>query len=427
MKILNVVYSLGKGGTERAAQNFAFGYAELGQESRVLFTRVDGPRRGYLQQRQIPVYALGCAEDREAIRGWGPDIIHLHSHGLEPAEFEAIKSLAPGARFVETNVFSRPSPWAADLAVSYQLSGWCLWRFQRFSQGAFPAAVVPYPVDIAAFSPAAPERRTAFRAGLGLSPEDIVLGRVGQRLDSKWSVALIDVFERLRKNDPRLRLVIVNAPDSILARVAASRFRDDIKAIDVIHGDDELAVCYSAMDLFVLIAEQGESFGMVLAESMLCETPVVALATPWADNSQGEVVGHGIGGLVAVRKGQVAPLLRQLINDPALRETLGRRGRERIARRYGAAVVAGQSLAVIEAGAGMVAVEDPLALLQHGRGCVDPASRWLLRGQGTQRLLGFSLGYKPLRLLPRKLASAALNRLLRRSERAGLLRQGGRG
>ena len=41
------------------------------------------------------------------------------------------------------------------------------------------------------------------------------------------------------------------------------------------------------MDVFAHSAQQGESFGYVLAEAALCEIPIVTMATPWADDSQG--------------------------------------------------------------------------------------------------------------------------------------------
>ena len=44
--------------------------------------------------------------------------------------------------------------------------------------------------------------------------------------------------------------------------------------------DKELSNCYSAIDIFVHAANQGESFGMVLAEAQLCQTPIITLSTP---------------------------------------------------------------------------------------------------------------------------------------------------
>ena len=55
---------------------------------------------------------------------------------------------------------------------------------------------------------------------------------------------------------------------------------------------------YSEADLFWHIAAQGESFGYVLTESLLCKTPVITFQTPWADNTQAEMIGESKGGIV---------------------------------------------------------------------------------------------------------------------------------
>ena len=111
MKILTIVYSLEKGGTERAAINFAIGYSDIGHDSRLLYTRSDGIRGAYLKQKNIPVYALSDNDDISNLCEWTPSVVHLHSHGITVEEFSKIKKLFPNARYIETNVFSRPSPW----------------------------------------------------------------------------------------------------------------------------------------------------------------------------------------------------------------------------------------------------------------------------------------------------------------------------
>lgn len=73
---------------------------------------------------------------------------------------------------------------------------------------------------------------------------------------------------------------------------------------------------------------------MVLAESLLCETPVITLATPWADNSQGEVIGHGIGGLVATNPNSLFQGCKKLALDKKLRLDLGRAGASYVASKY---------------------------------------------------------------------------------------------
>ena len=217
MKILTVVYALSLGGTERAAQNFAFGYSEIGHDSRCLYTRFDGIRKANLEERLIPVYNLNKDEDCFLLRNWNPNLVHLHSHGISSEEFEKVRNLLPDARYLETNVFSRPSAWVDQIDLSLQLSQWCNWLYKKRSKGR-NSAVVPCPINISAFHFTGVNHVAVFRSYYGIKPEDIVIGRVGQAFNGKWSPLLIDIFESLRKLHNNLKLLIVGSPDLILKR-----------------------------------------------------------------------------------------------------------------------------------------------------------------------------------------------------------------
>lgn len=412
MKILNVVYSLGKGGTERAAQNFALGYSEIGHDSRLLYTREDGVRRRDLENKGISLFYLGSQKDCEIIRAWCPDVIHLHSHGITVDEFEKLKGLVPSAKYVETNVFSTPSPWAASIDISYQLSHWCLWLFRKRSRNKYMSTIVPYPVDTSSFERTTNQVRNEFREKYGIKESDILIGRVGQRFDGKWSPVLIEVFESIRKGNSNIKLIVVNPPDSILLAISNSPFKSDIIHIREIIGDASLAVCYSSIDIFVLIADQGESFGMVLAEALLCETPVVTLASPWADNTQGEVVGNGIGGYVASNKDSLSFLVKRLIVDQAVRRKMGIEGRRRVMQLYDYKAVAKKSTEIIKSGFLNFDVSRPSMLMSDSEGHVNLISRVILRSENLFFLLTYSLGYRPLYRIPigvlRRLAKVLL-------------------
>jgi hypothetical protein len=49
VKILTIVCGLGKGGTERTAQNFAIGFKENGHESKLLAVNIGGFREQILE------------------------------------------------------------------------------------------------------------------------------------------------------------------------------------------------------------------------------------------------------------------------------------------------------------------------------------------------------------------------------------------
>ena len=103
------------------------------------------------------------------------------------------------------------------------------------------------------------------------------------------------------------------------------------------------------MDGFLHLSRIGESFGMVLCEAMLCGVPVVTLSTPLKDNSQLEVVGHGIGGLVALTPRAVPEAMLALIADAGLRARVRAGGAAWVEERFGVGRVAGEAMAIYEA------------------------------------------------------------------------------
>lgn len=110
--------------------------------------------------------------------------------------------------------------------------------------------------------------------------------------------------------------MVVNPPNSIIKDIEKSKFKKRIIHIPKIIGDNKLAIAYSSFDIMAHIAEKGESFGYVLTESILCETPVVTLNTPWADNSQAEVVDHLNGGYVVNSKKYFIQAILQYMKNP---------------------------------------------------------------------------------------------------------------
>jgi glycosyltransferase involved in cell wall biosynthesis len=340
VKILTVVYSLEKGGTERAAQNFAEAYRDLGHSSKVLFTKHSGVRRDQLIDNNIDVYGPIGTESLGVLRDWKPDVLHIHSHGLTFNDVAFLKSTLLPRHTWETNVFSHPSEFSRFVDKSFQLSKWCQYLYLKRGGELSKTCVVPYPVITTRFQRSSQSSIDIVRRKLGLSIDDIVIGRIGQSYDGKWSPHLISVFDKLRENQESLKLLVVDPPPSVRNRIANSKFYRDAVICEAVTSDEELANLYSSIDVFCHIAEQGESFGMVLAESLLCETPVVTLATPWGDNSQAEVIGGGRGGYVASSLREFEQFVQNLIANSDKRRKLGREGRNHILSTFDSRVVA---------------------------------------------------------------------------------------
>ena len=88
---------------------------------------------------------------------------------------------------------------------------------------------------------------------------------------------------------------------------------------------------YSRSHLCVLTGA-GEGFGLEWAESLACETPVVATRT----EGMAELFGHGTGGLLVDGRDpvKVAQGILPLLDDDGLRRRLGRSGREHVRRAF---------------------------------------------------------------------------------------------
>ncbi|KQS30674.1 glycosyltransferase family 4 protein [Dyadobacter sp. Leaf189] len=349
MKILTVVYDLDKGGTQRAAQNFCEAYQILGFESQLLAMQTGGPRERELQALDIPYFIGLTKEFVEHIKTWQPDIVHLHSHSLACDEVLALKEYCPLADFVETNVFSEPSSYPEDiLKFSFQLSEWCRYLYLLRGGSKSKSVIVPNPVKTAQFKQASQKEKNDFRNKYGIPENAFIIGRIGQRHYGKWSHYLIQLLERfLQEVNDQTYLVLVNAKEELLTYAYARNLGHRIINIDAIAGDSELSKCYSTIDVFVHISSQGESFGYALAESLLCETPVVALNTPWSDNSQVETIGHGIGGFCANSREELFQYTKTLFLDSALRQRFGAQGREKIIRDYDYIAVAKKGLQML--------------------------------------------------------------------------------
>jgi glycosyltransferase involved in cell wall biosynthesis len=302
-----------------------------------------GVRADELAEAGIPTF-VGESAWEDAL-AWGATLLHIHREGPTDAESGRLLRRFAAAptppRVIETNVFGRvdTSPDRTLIDVHLHLSAWCLWRWRRWARGLLEqplGAVVPYAVDTDRFSRSSEEQRQSFRQSLGVPPGAVLFGRIGQPSEWKWHHSLFTAFGRVASARPEAYLFVVGLPDEL--RPALEGLPPDVarRVVEVpfLHGDDALRTAYSAMDAFVHAAEIGETFGMVLAESMLCETPVVTLSRPARDNSQLEVVGHEVGGLIAAGPRGLAEGMERLAADPDLRARLGRQGAARVRQRF---------------------------------------------------------------------------------------------
>ncbi len=391
MRILTVVAGMGVGGTERAAQNLSLGLKALGAEVAVLAHAERGPREHAYRDAGIPVFG---PEDGADAPGWKPDIVHIHRAGYANARETALlrKLRPPRVKVLETNVFARFDAGAGGALIDAHclLSQWCAYKWRAWGGAAALAKemhVLPNPVDADGIGRVPDTRRAALRESLGIPAQRFVFGRVGQPNPEKWSPRIFDALGEVLDRGHDVGLFLVGAPADLMA--AADRLPDDLRerivSLPVTASDRQLSEYLTAMDGFLHLSRIGESFGMVLCEAMLCGLPVVTLSTPLKDNSQLEVVGHGIGGLVALTPEAVPEAMIALMEDADLQARVGVGGPAWVRGRFGVELVSRKALGIYQ------------GLLSPGRPEREgaaPDRRWLeaVRTRGFGRRPGVADG-----------------------------------
>lgn len=367
--ILTVVCDLDVGGTQRYAQNCAVWYARNGLRSTVLGYRAGGVREQALRDAGCRV-VISPSPDRldAALRDAldpGTDVVHIQRPGAADPEWTPIlrtvrdhtgRNGARPARVMETSHFARADHTddrrLIDLHI--HLSRWCHWKWTRWSSDLSPRPVgitLPLMVDAAPFYPEPADKRAAARAAAGIPADAFVFGRIGQASMAKWSPVIFDAFAPVAQAHPNAWLVLVCAPPEMedAARPLPAGVRERVRFMPKVVGDDALRSMYTMFDVFLHAAQIGESFGMVLAESMLCQVPVISQSVPEKDNSQPEVVGHNRGGLIVYSAADMARAMTELMTDPQRRALMGEQGRAWVLKEYAPERIGSSLLKAVDA------------------------------------------------------------------------------
>jgi glycosyltransferase involved in cell wall biosynthesis/predicted metal-dependent phosphoesterase TrpH len=226
-----------------------------------------------------------------------------------------------------------------DLLVSQAMDLWVDWFYRRCDVVLAPTSVVAeglrargYPdvgvwgrgVDTSLFHPG---RRTEETRRSLLDGGSLLLVSVGRLSREKRLEVLMGAFARLRSDVPDARLIVVG--DGPARGELEGSAPPGTRFVGELRGD-ELAGVYAAADVFCFPSTT-DTFGQVLLEAAASGLPAVAADAGGA----AELVDDEVTGLLVRPDDPVAlaGALRRLVDDPALRERLGRAGLDRAARR----------------------------------------------------------------------------------------------
>ena len=253
-----------------------------------------------------------------------PHIIALHG-GLEPwvMRQKRFKKMIGYLLYVKNDLKSATCIHATakqeiDAAMAMGLKG--------------PFTIIPNGISLSEFKSLPPKNR-AEDIWPVVKGHKVVLFM--SRLDKKKGLdMLIPVWENIVKKHPDTILVIAG-PDNldygkyVRWLVSQSACKENILFTGNVEGEYRLAL-YSIADVFVL-PSYSENFGIVIAEALACEVPVITTkATPWH-----EIEENDCGRWVAVDKNSIYDNLDDLLyKTNEERKAMGKRGKKLITQKY---------------------------------------------------------------------------------------------
>lgn len=180
-----------------------------------------------------------------------------------------------------------------------------------------------------------PARAVAIHSGLGTPPEEAEMPGLPPRyllfvstIEPRKNLGvLLDAFARLRSSGAYDGELVVVGKIGWKAEAMARRLEaDGVRHLDYLP-PEQLAFVYRHAEAFVFPSIY-EGFGFPLLEAMARGVPSIAARS----SSLPEIGGDAALYFDPARADELEEALRRVVSDPALREDLGRRGRERAAQ-----------------------------------------------------------------------------------------------
>ena len=168
-----------------------------------------------------------------------------------------------------------------------------------------------------------PDRATGFA---------LLVGRMSAEERYKGHDLLIDLWPRIRRAAPQAVLVVAGEGDDrprLEQKARAAGLGTAVRFVGAV-SDAALGRLYED-SAFFLMPSRGEGFGLVFLESMRASRACIG-----GVGAAAEVIEHGVSGFVVDpdRPDEVESAIVRLFTDPALRQRMGRAGRERYLRQF---------------------------------------------------------------------------------------------
>jgi phosphatidylinositol alpha-1,6-mannosyltransferase len=205
---------------------------------------------------------------------------------------------------------------------------------ERAAGCRLPITTVPPGVDTDRFRPLTDDERDAARLRFGLPIDAELIVSISRLVPRKGFDTAIRAAAALRSSRPDLLLAISGGGrDEQRLRRLAEQLSAPVRFLGRV-GNDDLPSLYGCADVYAMLCRnrwaglEQEGFGIVFLEAAACEVPQVAGDSGGA----GDAVVDGVTGLMIRHPDdsrEVAAAFEALLDDPAMRRTMGRAGRAR--------------------------------------------------------------------------------------------------
>lgn len=292
VKILYVITGLAQGGAERVVCDLADKMYEKGHQVKIIY--LVGDVQTYPVNKEIEVVKANLSNIlslpkvylfiSRIIKDYRPDVVHSHMVHANILT-RLIRVLVPMNKLISTAhsdneggvirmIFYRMTHNLSDLTTNVSKNATISFE-RRYAVPINGMKTIYNGIDLVKFTPNS-LARAKLASELGVNNNEKVILTVGRFSKAKNYPNLLRAIKILKVNlDITFKLVIVGEgelKDSIKEMIQKMDLEENIVLLGI---RSDISDLMSAADVFVLASEY-EGFGLVLAEAMACECPVVA-------------------------------------------------------------------------------------------------------------------------------------------------------
>jgi glycosyltransferase involved in cell wall biosynthesis len=321
------------------------------------------PRPSSFRVHELPTLAIGYAEGSIPLR-LAPIFSERPDAVLLQEDYPPLSQIVAGAArrrsipyLVTSERYSVQGPWIAKATIR-ALDRWVLprlWRRSRaltvhstaarrfFVERKAPADrlhFVPASTDVEFFAPGPGAGRPTVDRLWPARDARVRLLTAARLTPAKGLGTLLEATQQLGAQGVGVVSLVRGRGDlaaQLQAKIVALRISEGLRIDGTPLAQSEVPALYRSADVYVQ-PSMTEPFGMATLEAMACGLPVVASDT----GGLADLVQSGVNGLL-VPPGEPAPLaaaVRSLVEDPDLRQRMGRASRARAQTMFGMEPVA---------------------------------------------------------------------------------------